>query len=79
MTTKTEMIKQLKTEYPTLRNGNDEAGYVDLTSSEYEATIEKWAVAKLKKENDAEQAAADKATILAKIGLTADEAKLLLS
>ena len=79
MTTKTEMIKQLKAEYPTLKNGDDERGYQDLSLADYEATIEKWADAKLKKENDAEQAATDKAALLAKLGITADEAKLLLS
>lgn len=79
MTTKTEMIEQLKAEYPKLQNGDEERGYEDLSAADYEATIEKWADAKLKRENDAAQAASDKAALLAKLGITADESKLLLS
>lgn len=82
MTTKTEIIKQLKSEYPTLKSGNDEVGYEDLSPADYEATISKWADNLLADNAKAEaeaKAAADKAAILAKLGITADEAKLLLS
>ena len=78
----TEIVEQLKSEYPTLKSGNDEVGYEDLSAKDYEATISKWADNVLADNAKAEaeaKAEADKAAILAKIGLTADEAKLLLS
>lgn len=37
------IIAQLKTEYPTLKIGNDEDGYSELSAEEYEATITNWA------------------------------------
>ena len=43
MTTKSELIAALKAEYPTLKTGDDEQGYTDLSPAEYEATIESWA------------------------------------
>jgi hypothetical protein len=82
MTTKAEMIKQLKSEYPTLKSGDDERGYKDLSAADYEATISQWAdslVADNAKAEAEAKAAADKAALLVKLGITADEAKLLLS
>jgi hypothetical protein len=60
MTTKAEIIKSLKTEYPTLRTGSDEAGYLDMTPAEYDATIENWATNQL--EQDAQIAEAEATT-----------------
>ena len=82
MTTKTQAIATLKIEYPTLRSGDDQRGYTDLSPADYEATITQWADSQLADEakaSEAEQAAADKAALLTKLGITADEAKLLLS
>ena len=82
MRSKSEAIAALKLEYPTLRSGSDESGYQDLSPTDYEATIEAWAnnqLADEAKAAKAEQAATDKAALLAKLGITADEAKLLLS
>ena len=82
MRTKQEIIAELKAEYPTLRTGSDEEGYVDLSAAEYEATIAEWAdnlLADEAKAAELAQAEADKAALLAKLGITADEAKLLLS
>jgi len=82
MTTKSEATKALKLEYPTLKSGSDESGYEDLSPTDYAATIEAWAnnqLADEAKAAEAEQAAIDKAALLAKLGITADEAKLLLS
>jgi hypothetical protein len=82
MTTKAEAIAALKKEYPTLRSGDDERGYEDLSPADYEAQIEVWAdnqLANQATEAKAEQAVTDKAALLAKLGITADEAKLLLS
>ena len=78
MTTKAEAIKALKLENPTLRSGDDERGYEDLSLADYEATIEFWADNQLADEADKAKAATDKAALLAKLGITADEARLLL-
>ena len=86
MTTKAAAIAALKIAYPTLRSGSEEIGYTDLSSADYEAKIEAWAdnqladeVKAAADEAAAEQAATDKAALLAKLGISADEAKLLLS
>ena len=82
MTTKTEMIAIINAEYPTLQVGNDEQGYTQLSAADYEAQILDYAEARLAKEAKAaavEQAVIDKAALLVKLGITADEAKLLLS
>ena len=50
MTTKLEMIAILKAENPTLRVGDEEQGYDDLSSKAYEAQIAEWADARLAKE-----------------------------
>jgi len=80
--TKNEMIEIIKAENPTIRIGDDEAGYIDLKGSDYDAQIEQWANARLeilaKKELEIQQAA-KKAALLERLGITADEAKLLLA
>jgi len=78
--TKAKMIEKLKTDYPTLRSGSDESGYVDLSADEYEATIAQWADNLLASE--AEEAAAKTAKAaaeakLAALGLTSDDLKAL--
>jgi hypothetical protein len=81
MKTREEVIAELKTEYPTLRTGSEEDGYVDLTPTEYEAIIAERADNLLADEAKAAllaQAESDKAALLAKLGITADEAKLLM-
>ena len=50
MTTKSEMIAIVKSENPTLRVGNEEQGYTDLSPTDYEATIAQWADNRLAKE-----------------------------
>ena len=74
-----EKIATLKLEYPTIRIGDDERGYTDFSPVEYEATIKQWAINQLADENAVSKAEADKAALLAKLGISADEAKLLLS
>ena len=81
MTTKAEMIAIIKAENPTLQIGNDEQGYRQLSATDYEAQILDYAEARLAREAKAEaklQAAAAKAALLAKLGITADEFKTLL-
>ena len=82
MTTKAQMIELLKAEYPTLQMGDDEQGYTQLSATDYEAQIAQWADVRLTKEakaTEAAKAATDKAALLVKLGISADEAKLLLS
>jgi hypothetical protein len=82
MTTKQEMIKIIKTENPTLKMGDDKNGYTELTGADYDAVISEWADARLLKEAkqaETETKAQAKATLLNKLGITAEEAQLLLS
>ena len=80
MTTLEEMIEIIRAENPDgLRMGDDERGYTDLSAAEYEAQIAQWAANRLAKETRIAEAEADKAALLAKLGITANEAKLLLS
>ena len=81
MTTKADLIAQCKTENPTMTaliNGTE----IELTGADYEKACADWAEMRFeqiaKEETDA-KAEADKAALLAKLGITADEAKLLLS
>jgi len=79
--TKTQKIAELKSQYPVLTKGvNDEI--VELDAKEYEETIARWADVELAKE--AEEAeliakATAKADLLQRLGITADEAALLLA
>ena len=82
MKTKSTIIAELKNEHPTLRDGSEELGYRELTAEQYEDTIERWAgwiISQQELEIATEKTVADKAALLAKLGITADEAKLLLS
>jgi hypothetical protein len=58
MTTKAAALAALKLEYPTLKSGSDETGYTDLSSADYEATIEAWADNQLVEEAKAAEAEA---------------------
>ncbi len=81
MTTKQQMIEIIKAENPTLRLGDEENGYTELTGADYDAVISEWADARLLKEAqlaEAEAKAAQKQAVLDRLGITADEAKLLL-
>lgn len=81
MTKLSDKIAAFKAQYPTLTKGvNDEV--IELTAEEYEATIAEWAqneldadAAKLEKQALVTQ----KEALLAKLGLTAEEATLLLT
>ena len=82
MKTKAEIITELKIEHPTLKDGSEELGYRELTPEQYEDTIERWAGWILHQEEleiAAKKAEADKVALLAKLGITANEAKLLFS
>jgi hypothetical protein len=82
MKTKQEIITELKLEFPTLRVGNDDDGYTDLSAEEYEATIAQWADGKLERiarETEAATKATQRQALLAQLGITEEQAKLLLS
>ena len=82
MTTKKQMIDLLKAEFPTLQIGDDKAGYTQLSADEYNAVIAEWADVRLAKEQlkvEAETKETAKAALLSKLGITAEEARLLLS
>ena len=80
MTTKAQYLTQIKTENPTITKSINGENIV-LDAAEYVATCEAWAT--MKTEQDAHiKAEADKAkakqTVLDRLGITADEAALLL-
>ena len=80
MTTLNEMIETIKAENPNgIRIGDDERGYTDLSAAKYEAQIAEWAANRLAKETRLAEAEAARQALLAKLGITADEAKMLLS
>jgi hypothetical protein len=80
MATKQELMAQLKAENPKMVaniNGED----IELTPEEYEKAASDWAdmrLVQIAAEQAQLKADADKAALLAKLGITADEAKLLL-
>lgn len=78
MITKEEMITIIKKENPTLRIGNDEIGYTNLSADEYETTISEWAANRLAKLSKIAEAEAKRQALLDKLGITEDEAKLLM-
>jgi hypothetical protein len=81
MNTKQEIMEALKTEYPEIRLGGGDL-YETLSPADYENAISDWADVQIETEAKAAQVKADaeaKAALLAKLGITADEAKLLLS
>ena len=82
MSTKAEMIAIIKAENPTIQVGSDEQGYTQLSATDYEAQIAEWADGRLAKQAklaEAEQVAIDKAALLAKLGMSQDDLKTLLS
>jgi hypothetical protein len=80
MTTKADLVAQCKEENPTMTaliNGVETL----LSDAEYEAACANWAemrIAQIANEDAKAQVATDKAALLARLGITADEAKLLL-
>ena len=79
MKTLKEIEKEIRTENPTLKTGDDVTGYTELATEEYEATITKWATNRYNKFKAIEDKAAAKEALLTKLGITAEEAAILLS
>ena len=78
MTTKSDKIAALKAEYPVIKTGSDEIGYTELSAEDYEAKIAEWADNLLAKEAEELAAIEAKQALLSKLGITENEAKLLL-
>ena len=82
MTTKKQMIEIIKLENPDgLQVGDEINGYIKLNQKEAEIVFEQWAEARIEKElrkAEAESRAEQRQAILDRLGLTADEAKLIL-
>lgn len=76
--TKAELIAQLKADYPTLSYGVNDEVFV-MSKDEYEKTITEWAEARIKKEEEKQEQIAKKNALLTKLGITEDEARLLLA
>lgn len=82
MKTKTQITAELKEQYPTLKIGNDDDGYTELNAKDYAAKIGEWAdteLATLDEQAKADAAIIAKEALLNRLGITAEEAKLLLS
>jgi hypothetical protein len=81
MKTKAQIISELKLEYPTLtKQINGEV--LSLSNEEYELTISNWAdnkLEKLVKEAETLAKTQAKAALLSRLGITEEQAKLLLS
>lgn len=83
MKTKEQIIAELKSEHPTLRDGSEEVGYRELTQVQYEDTIDRWAGWIIEQEKltaEANELLTKKAAAeakLAALGLTADDLKAL--
>ena len=81
--TLTEIITQLKLDFPVLKVGSDQDGYIELTSKEYDEIIQQWANAELQKQTkelakaQANEAKATAEAKLAALGLTAEDLKAL--
>ena len=82
MKTKEQFIAEYKIEFPTIKVGSEELGYTFLENEQYNETINVWAEdAFLKQEAEESilQSASDKAALLERLGITEEEARLLLS
>ena len=80
--TSLQIKARLKSEYPSLRTGNENDGYEEIDDEAYQAKIAEWVANHLEKiaTKKAEIAKAEaKAALLDRLGITADEANLLLS
>ena len=80
MKTKEQLLAAFKLEYPTLRVGNEEEGYTQLSNADYEATLASWADTQIAKESAKAEAETKRAAAeakLAALGLTSDDLKAL--
>jgi hypothetical protein len=78
MATKIEIIKRLKAENPKIYHNTNNV-QTEVTGDDYDALIESWADFQIAKIAEEKAQANAKQAILDRLGLTADEVKLLLS
>jgi hypothetical protein len=74
------MIEIIKTENPTLRVGNEEDGYVELSAQDYDKIILQWANARFEKIKNYQSkidAKTKAQTKLAALGLTVEDLQAL--
>lgn len=79
MKTKSQVIAEVRSENPTIQIGDDTQGYTQITGDAYEAIILEWADARYAKLKAIADKEASKAALLTKLGITAEEAAILLS
>ena len=75
-------INSLKSEFPSIRVGSEETGYTELIGKDYDDQIAKWAenvIAQEQAEIDQSAKVVARLAILEKLGITAEEAALLVS
>lgn len=78
MTTKAQIIADIRAENPTIQIGDDQQGYTEIVGEAYETIIAEWADARYTKLKINEEKETAKTALLAKLGITAEEAALLL-
>jgi len=79
MKTKAQVIADVRKENPTIQIGDEDRGYTQIVGEEYEEIIANWAAARFAKLNLETEKETKKAALLTKLGITAEEAVLLLS
>lgn len=79
MKTLKEIEKEIRTENPTLKIGDEISGYTDLIADDYESVIIEWANNRYNKLKDIENQTLAKEALLSKLGITPEEAALLSS
>jgi hypothetical protein len=80
--TKNQLIADLRLKNPTMKVGSDETGYQEIIEEEYETILNQWAdgiIAKQAEQAKKAESVLAKNALLERLGITADEAKLLLS
>jgi hypothetical protein len=78
MATKLEIIKQLKAENPKVYHNTNDV-QTEVVGAEYDSLIESWADFKIAKTAHDKKTLDAKSALLQKLGITAEEAALLLS
>lgn len=79
MKTKAQIIADIRAENPTIQTGDDDQGYTQITGDAYEAIILDWAEARYTKLKTIADREVEKAALLTRLGITAEEAALLLA
>jgi len=76
--TKEQIITQLKKDHPQIKIGSEEQGYQVLESADYDQMIEIWANDLFERLQKEQALLESRQALLNKLGITIDEAKLLI-